>query len=135
MSVEVMNPPGVFAPTTYSQVAIARGTKTIYLSGQVALDARGEVVGKGDLAMQAEQAYLNVGAALAGAGARFRDVAKLSVYVVDWRPEKMEQLVAGAMRAAERIGFDARRPITLVGVAALGAPDFLIEVEAIAVVD
>lgn len=45
----------------------------------------------------------------------------------------MEPLIEGAMRAAQRIGFDPRRPITLVGVAALGSPDYLIEVEAVAV--
>ena len=51
----------------------------------------------------------------------------------DWTPDKMGALIEGAMRAAQRIGFDPRRPITLVGVAALGSPDYLIEVEAIAV--
>lgn len=95
----------------------------------------GELVGKGDLAAQAEQAYLNVGAALRGVGATYQDIAKMTVYVVGWSPDKMEQLVTGAMRAAQRIGFDASRPMTLIGVAALHTPDYLIEVEAVAVVD
>lgn len=135
MSVETINPNGVFEPSTYSQVAVAQGTRTIYLSGQVALDAHGSLVGKSDLASQSEQAYLNVGAALKAVGATFQDIAKMTVYVVDWTPDKMEQLVSGAMSAAERIGFDAKRPMTLIGVASLGSPDFLIEVEAVAVVD
>lgn len=135
MSVETVNPNGVFKPTTYSQVSIARGTKTIYLSGQVAMDEHGVVVGKGDLAAQAEQAYLNVGTALKGVGATFQDIAKLTVYVVGWTPDKMEKLVAGAMRTAPKIGFDPKRPITLIGVASLASPDFLIEVEAVAVLE
>jgi enamine deaminase RidA (YjgF/YER057c/UK114 family) len=135
MPVETMNPNGIFKPDTYSQVAIAQGARTIYLSGQVAMDAQGAVVGKGDLAAQAEQAYLNIAAALAAAGATFQDIAKLTVYVVDWTPDKMEQLIAGALRAAERIGFDAKRAITLIGVAALASSDFLLEVDVVAVRD
>ena len=95
----------------------------------------GEPVGAGDLGAQTEQAYRNVAAALRGAGAGFEHVAKLTVYVVDWSPEKMAELVGGAMRAAEGLGLDLVRPITLVGVAALGEPDLLVEVEAVAVLD
>ena len=124
MSVETRNPSG-FAPTTSSQVAIARGTRIVYLSGQVALDARGEVVSRRDLAAQAEQAYLNVGAALKAVGATFQDVAKMTVFVVDWTPAKIESLVA-ARCAADGSASDAKRPMTLIGVAALrdaGLPD------------
>ncbi len=135
MSVELINPNGIFEPDTYSQVAVGRGTKTIYLSGEVALDVQGNLVGKGDLASQSEQVYLNVAAALQGIGASFQDIAKVTVYVVDWTPDKMEQLVSGAMRAAEKLGFDPRRAMTLIGVASLAMPEFLIEVEAVAVVD
>lgn len=133
MPVETFNPEGIFKPDSYAQVAVAQGTRTVYLSGQVAQDAQGRTVGQGSLADQAEQVYLNVGTALSAVGASFQDVAKLTVYVVDWTPDKMGALIEGAMRAAQRIGFDPRRPITLVGVAALGSPDYLIEVEAIAV--
>ena len=135
MPIETINPAGVFAPSTYSQIAVGQGARTIYLSGQVALDEHGSLVGKGDLASQTEQAYLNVGTALRAVGASFQDIAKLTVYVVDWTPDKMDLLVAGAMRTAERIGFDARRAITLVGVMSLASPDFLIEVEAVAMLD
>jgi enamine deaminase RidA (YjgF/YER057c/UK114 family) len=60
-------------------------------------------------------------------------VAKLTVYVVDWSPEKLAQLGEGVARVAERLGVDPRKPITLLGVAALGEPDLLVEVEAVAV--
>jgi enamine deaminase RidA (YjgF/YER057c/UK114 family) len=100
----------------------------------VSRTADGTPVGPGDLQAQAEQAYANLVLALEGAGATFADVAKLTVYVVDWTPEKMEPLVTGAMAVAARTGIDPVRPITLVGVAALGEPDMLVEVEAVAVV-
>lgn len=135
MSIELLNPDGIFKPDSYFQVAIGTGRRVIFLSGQVAQDESGGIVGKGDLAAQAEQVYVNVAAALKGAGASFEDVAKLTVYVVDWTPDKMELLVAGAMRAAAKLGFDPRRAITLIGVAALSSPDLLIEAEAVAVAD
>ena len=133
MPVHLLNPEGLFQPDSYFQAAIAIGTRTIHLSGQPALDEAGHLVGKDDLSAQAEQAYRNVTVALRGIGADFGDVAKLTVYVVDWSPEKMKQLEEGAMRAGKSLGFDPRRPVTLIGVTALAAPDFLIEVEAVAV--
>lgn len=135
MSVELINPPGIPEPVGYAQVGVATGSRTVFVSGQVARLADGTPVGAGDLRAQAEQAYANLVLALEGAGASFSDVAKLTVYVVDWAPEKMEALVTGAMAVAARTGIDPIRPITLVGVAALGEPDLLVEVEAVAVVD
>lgn len=85
------------------------------------------------LAAQVEQAYTNVAVALEGVGAGFDDVARLTVYVVDWTPDKMAALVDGATRVAASKGIDLIRPITLIGVAALGEPDLLVEVEALAV--
>jgi enamine deaminase RidA (YjgF/YER057c/UK114 family) len=100
----------------------------------VALDVAGQLVGKDDLAAQTEQVYLNLGAALKAAGATYADVAKLTAYVPNWTPDKMQPLVAGAMRAAARIGFDAERAMTLIGVASLAQPEFLIEIEAVATI-
>ena len=62
-------------------------------------------------------------------------VAKLTIYVVDWGPDKMPLLGEGVSRAAEKLGIDPVKPITLLGVAALGEPDLLVEVEATAVLD
>ncbi len=135
MTVTSFNPDTLFQPPSYRQVAVAQGRRTVYLSGQVAYDQHGQLVGAGSLEAQTEQAYLNVGAALQAAGASFQDVAKTTVYVVGWTPDKMEQLIAGAMRAAPRIGFDPHRAITLVGVAALGDPALLVEVDVTAVID
>ena len=133
MSIQLVDPDGLPVPEVYAQLAVASGSRTVYLSGQVARDADGNPVGAGDLAAQVEQAYANVATALASVGASFADVAELTVYVVDWRPDKMAALGEGVGRVAARLGIDLVRPITLIGVTALGEPDLLVEVEATAV--
>lgn len=133
MPVQLLNPDTLPKPDVYAQLSIATGSKLVFISGQVARDAEGRPVGAEDLAAQAEQAYLNVHAAVTAAGGSFDDIAKLTIYLVDYEPSKIAQLGEGAMRAAQRLGFDLVRPITLLGVSALGEPDLLIEVEAIAV--
>lgn len=135
MAVQLINPPGLVAPEMYAQMSVATGSRTVYVSGQVARDEAGQPVGAGDLAAQVEQVYLNLATALAGIGGTFDDIAKLTCYVVDWRPELMAELGEGAVRAAGRLGINPIKPVTLIGVAALGEPDLLVEVEAIAVLD
>jgi enamine deaminase RidA (YjgF/YER057c/UK114 family) len=132
MTVELLNPAGLPAPDVYRQVAVATGTRTVYVSGQVARTADGTPVGPGDLAAQTEQAYRNVATALEAVGATLHDVAKMTVYVVDLTPEKMGGFGEGAMRAAAALG-QVTPAITLIGVTALGEPDLLVEVEATAV--
>jgi enamine deaminase RidA (YjgF/YER057c/UK114 family) len=131
--IELMNPDGLPKPDVYRQVAVATGTRTVYLAGQVARTAAGDPVGTGDLAAQVEQALVNVDTAVTAAGGSFADIAKLTVYIVDWQPEKMAALGEGAGRAAARLGIDPVRPITLLGVTALAEPDLLVEIEAVAV--
>ncbi|GAA2835532.1 hypothetical protein GCM10020220_025500 [Nonomuraea rubra] len=92
-------------------------------------------VGEGDLAPRSSRRTSTSATALAAAGGSFDDVAKLTVYVVDWTPDKMPLLGEGIMRAAAKLGIDPVKPITLLGVAALGEPDLLVEVEATAVLD
>ncbi|MFD3704005.1 RidA family protein [Nocardia sp. NPDC058658] len=135
MTVELMNPDGLPKPDVYRQLSIATGSRLVFLAGQVARDADGNRVGTDDFAAQVEQAYLNVATALAAVGGSFDDVAKLTIYVVDWGPEKFPLLGEGVARAAAKLGVDPVKPITLIGVAALGEPDLLVEVEATAVLD
>ncbi|MFD0364076.1 RidA family protein [Nocardia sp. GCM10030253] len=135
MVVKLLNPNGLPKPDVYRQLSIAEGSKLVFLAGQVARDADGGRVGEGDFAAQVEQAYLNVATALAEVGGSFDDVAKLTIYVVDWSPEKMPLLGEGVARAAAKLGVDPVKPITLLGVSALGEPDIMVEVEATAVLD
>ncbi len=135
MAVELVNPEGLPKPEVYRQLSIATGSKLVFMAGQVARDADGNPVGEGDLAAQVEQAYLNIGTGLAAIGGSFDNVAKLTAYVVDWSPDKMALLGEGVTRAAAKLGIDPIKPITLLGVAALGEPDLLVEVEATAVMD
>lgn len=135
MVVQLLNPEGLPKPEHYRQVAVASGSRTVFLAGQVARTATGQPVGAGDLAAQVEQAYMNVATALAAVGGSFDDVAKLILYIVDWSDDKMSALGEGVGRAAARLGVDPVKPITLIPVAALGEPDLLIEVDATAVLD
>ncbi|GAA2665052.1 MULTISPECIES: RidA family protein [Actinosynnema] len=134
MAITLVNPDGLPQVEVYRQVSIGTGSKLVFVAGQVARDGDGNRIGEGDLAAQAEQAYLNVGTALAAAGASLDDLAKVTVYVVDWTLDKMPVLLEGINRAFARLGGGSLAPVTLIGVAALAEPDLLIEVEATAVV-
>lgn len=136
MTIKVINPNVLVEPQGYAHLGIATGPRTVYLAGQVAQDVDGAVVGVGDLAAQTEQALMNVSVALDAAGATFDDVAKSTIYVVGWTAEKMGPLFEGLGRASARLGIDdALRPTTLVGVAALAAPELLVEFDVTAVLD
>ncbi|MFR9731179.1 RidA family protein [Saccharopolyspora sp. MS10] len=135
MTIELVNPDGLPQVDLYRQVSIASGSKLVFIAGQVARNADGGPIGAGDLAAQVERCYLNVGTALAAAGATFADVAKLTAYLVDWTPDKYALFVEGRDRAAARLGATALPPFTGIGVAALAEPDMLVELEATAVLD
>ncbi|MER6782495.1 MULTISPECIES: RidA family protein [unclassified Streptomyces] len=135
MAVTLVNPTGLPEVPVYRQVSIATGSKLVFVAGQVAWDADGVTVGEGDLATQVERCYLNVATALAGAGGSFANVAKLTVYVVDWTPDKMPLLLEGVARAAATLGVTPVPPASLLGVAALDVPEHLVEIEATAVLD
>ena len=88
MPVELVNPETLPKAEAYAQVGVATGSRTVYVSGQVARTADGAPVGKDDLAAQVEQAFSNLVAALTAVGADYTDVAKLTIYLVDWTPER-----------------------------------------------
>ncbi|WP_414507296.1 RidA family protein [Streptomyces sp. NEAU-L66] len=135
MAITLVNPSGLPELDAYRQVSIASGTRLVFIAGQVAWDAEGVTVGGDDLAAQVEQCYLNIGTALAEVGGSFDDVAKLTVHVVDWTPDKMPLLMEGITRAAAKLGVTPVPPATLLGVAALDVPEHLVEVEATAILD
>jgi enamine deaminase RidA (YjgF/YER057c/UK114 family) len=133
MPVEKLNIPSLPEPQGFMHVGIASGSRIVFLAGQVAQDGEGNLVGAGDLAAQVEQAIVNVAAGLEAAGATFEDVAKTTIYVVDWDEPKMEQLMGGFMRAAERLGGVPVSPATLVPVPRLFEKGYLVEVDVTAV--
>ena len=134
MPIQVIDPPGLAVPDSYAQVTVATGSRTVYVAGQVARGPAGEPVGHGDLAAQCERAFLNVAAAVRAAGGDLDDIAKLTIHVVGWEPAMMQQVGEGIGRATAALGAaPTRRAVTLLGVAALAAPDLLVEIEAVAV--
>jgi enamine deaminase RidA (YjgF/YER057c/UK114 family) len=135
MTVNVLNPEGLPKPDVYRQVAVATGSRLVFISGQVARDADGSPVGAGDLAAQVDQALRNIVTAVDAVGGSFADVAKLTIYVVDWSEDKMAALGEGVGRAAAATGIDPLKAVTLLSVPALAEPDLLVEIEAIAVLD
>lgn len=134
MPITSTDPPGLPQIDVYRQVSIATGSRLVFVAGQVDWSASGTAA-DADLAGQVEQCYLNVGTALAAAGASFQDVAKLTIYAVDWTPDKMAALLEGIAQALATLGATAVPPVTLVGVAALASPSYLVEVEATAVLE
>lgn len=134
MPVTLINPDGLPKTDTYRQVAIATGTRQVHVAGQIARDADGQPVAPGDLSGQVAQALRNVAIALAAAGATFSDVVRLTVYVVDWKPEKMADFMAGVGEVAEELQF-VPAPASLIEVVSLFEPDVLVEIEATAVMD
>lgn len=130
MSIEPFNPPGLATPETYTHAIAATGSRIVFVAGQVSEDGEGKLVGPGDLAAQARQAFANVGRALAGAGARPDQVAKLTIFVVDLRIEQLPAIESGRVAL-----FGDHKPVdALIGVQALAHPGCLIEVEAVAVI-
>ena len=130
MTLELIDPEELPTPASYTQVIAATGSRLVFVAGQVADDAQGNLVGAGDLAAQARLAFANVGRALAAAGARPDQVAKLTIYVVHHERE----YIAAISEARVAVFGDHKPADTLVGVETLAEPGYLIEVEAIAVV-
>jgi enamine deaminase RidA (YjgF/YER057c/UK114 family) len=129
--ITLVNPDGLPQVEVYRQVSVATGTRLVSVAGQVAWNADGKTVGEGDLAAQVAQCCRNIGTALAEVGGSLGDVAKLTIYVVDWTIDKMPLLLEGIAGVMP----DPLPPVTLVGIDAPFTPDLLVEIEAVAVLD
>ena len=130
MSVELINPDGLYEPPVYTQLAIGRGSRVVFISGQVGYDAEGKLVSE-DVVEQAEQAYRNIRTAVEALGGSVQDIAKLTIFVVGHRPELAQPLLAAR---SDALG-DHRPASTFLGVERLIRPELLVEVEAVAVLD
>lgn len=124
-----LNPGGLSKPTGYTHVVVAQPGKLIYISGQVALNASGEVVGKGDLHAQVTQVMENLKTALAAGGATPDDIIKVNYYVVNLKQDQLPVIreVRSKYFSAEHLPAS-----TLIGVTALAREEFMIEIEAVA---
>jgi len=126
-----LTPAGLSKPTGYTHVVVAQPGKMIFISGQIALNEKGEVVGAGDLQAQAVRVFENLSAALRAADASWDDVVKINTYVVNYNASMLPML----REARSKYLTGANPPAsTLVGVQALARPEFLIEIEAVAVI-
>ena len=114
----------------FSHAALQEGGRTLHLAGQVAWNKDAATVGAGDLAAQTRQALANLRAVLAEVGATPANIVRLRTYVVDHTPDKLG-VVLGEVGAF--YGDATPAPNTFLGVSALALPDFLVEIEATAV--
>ena len=127
---EFLKPDGLSVPHGYTHVVVAHPGKMVFISGQVANNAQGQLVGKDDLKAQTVQVFENLKTALAAAGAGFDDVVKITWYVKGYKPEYL-----GTLREVRNqyVNQGAPPASTLVGVASLFQDDYLLEVDAVAV--
>ncbi|RJP78394.1 MAG: RidA family protein [Candidatus Zixiibacteriota bacterium] len=127
---QFLNPDTLHRNPAFSQVAVVSGTvRTIYVGGQNAVDTQGQIVGRGDITAQTEQVFRNLEAALAAAGASLEHVVKWNVYAVSGQP------LQPAFAVFQRIWGQRANPplISVLFVAGLAHPDFLVEMDAMAV--
>ena len=136
MSVRYLTPDGLMQPTPYHHVAVGTGTRHVHVSGQIARSSDGTPVASGDHAGQVAHALQNTAQGLAGAGATFADVLRLTFYVTQWEPGKIDAFMSGIEQVADEIGLPLPLPpASLIGVDHLFEPDVLVEVEATAILD
>jgi len=126
-----INPEGLATSPAYTHVVTARPGTVIWVAGQVAQNAKGEVVGKGDLKAQLNQVWENIRTALAASGATFRDVVKITQYVVNYKLAMRADLREARQRF---MGAGDPPAATLVGVQSLATEDWLVEIEVTAVI-
>lgn len=127
MAREIIQPKSVHSTAGVGYSHVARAGNTVYIAGQIALDANGNLVGKGDAEAQTHQAYANLQAILNELGGSLDDIVKMTSYLTD--PSQLEAF----RRARSRFLSDPSPPNTLLFVSALAHPDYLVEIEAIAV--
>ncbi len=129
MTKQNINPAGMAAPSGYSYAVKKSGTP-VFISGQVALDGNGTLVGEGDAAAQTEQVFRNLRTVVEACGGSMTDIVKITIFVTDaaYRP---------AVAAARQKHFaDGHYPAsTYLVVSGLAVPQLLVEIEAVAMID
>lgn len=132
MTKKFINPPGLKALGMYTNVTAATGGTIAFISGQVAVDAQGKIVGVNDIKAQAVQVFENLKLALGGVGATFEDVVKFTIFIVGLTPEKRKAVME--VRGGY-ISHTNPPAATMIGVSELVEPELLLEIEAIVAID
>lgn len=134
MTRRVINPDTMYAtvPFAFSHAVEQQPGRTLHLAGQVAWNSKYELVGGTDVVAQARQALANLKEVLAAAGATPADVVRMRTYIVNHTPDKLTPICA---EIAAFYGDAAPAANTVIGVAALALPDFLIEIEVTAALE
>ena len=128
MPLERIQPEGLANLPLFTQVI--KAGNTIYIAGQIAMNAQGQIVGAGDINAQTTQVFENLKTALAAAGAQFSHLVKLTVYVTD---AAYREPIAAVRR--QYLGSPDPVTSTFLVVAGLALPQLLVEIEAVAVLD
>src|SRR5919202_4096024 len=131
MPKQFIQPQGLTRSPAYTHVVTAQGGKLVFISGQIALNSDGELVGRGDLRAQTMQVFKNLEMALVAADASFKDVVKVNIYIVNYKPE--DRAIVGEVRS-QYLSKENPPASTLIGVQALAFEGLLIEIEATAVI-
>lgn len=134
MSKQYINPPELFNSTQhgFSQIVVTNPGKMVFISGQVAWDVHKQINSIDDIAMQTRKAFENVQFAIERAGGTLGDIVMLRLYIVHYNEEK-GQAIGRVLR--EFFGTNTPPANTWISVNGLANPDFLIEIEAQAVIN
>lgn len=133
MPKHTINPPDLFNSLQYgfSQIVVSQGSQQVHISGQVAWDAQSQIIGPGDLRAQTMASFENLDRAIQHAGGTLEDIVSLRIYIVQSVIDQDRYVTEGLRRF-----FPQHPPAsTWIAVPALSMPDFLIEIEAFAVLD
>ena len=134
MAKQSLQPADLFPSADYgfAQVVAAEGKKILFCAGQTAWDKDNNLIGADDLGKQMEKTLENISIALAAAGGTMQDVCRLTIYVVNYNPGMLDTIAAELAKAFDKDSLPAN---TLLGIQALAVPEFLVEMEATAVID
>jgi len=125
---KIINPKNVHRRPNYNQGILVDGGKLLFIAGQTAVDAKGNFVGKGDIEAQARQVYENMKAVLDDAGGSFDDIVKTTIYITDIKHRE------GLHKIRKQYFTGDQATSTLLIIKGLAREEFLMEVEAIAVI-
>ena len=126
MAREIIHPVSVHSTAGVGYSHVAKAGDTVYIAGQIALDADGALVGRGDIEAQTQQVYANLQAILEELGGSLDDIVKLTTYMTD------RSHLDAFRNVRNRFFSDAFPPNTLLFVSGLAQPDYLVEIEAVA---